>query len=154
MDQLHHTYKPPAHSHLSSKNILMNPSDFQIYIADYGLKSLKKFCKLFLRYQSHNAWSCPEIWSDQQADFFDSASVDIYSFGMLLWELETGSIPFEGLDEKTTKAMLLEQRLRPQIPETTDKNLTLLIRRCWQDNSEKRPDFKKISVSLDKVRFS
>ena len=86
----------------------MNPSDFQIFLADYGLKSLKKFCKLFLRYQNHNAWSSPEIWQDSQADYFDSTFVDSYSYGMLLWELETGNIPFEGLDEKTIRSMLLE----------------------------------------------
>jgi hypothetical protein len=45
--------------------------------------------------------------------------------------LETGSIPFEGLDEKTMRYMLNEQRLRPLIPEETDKPLSTLIRRCW-----------------------
>lgn len=50
IEELHSTHKPPGHTHLSSKNILINPSDFKIFIADYGLKSLKKFGKLFLRY--------------------------------------------------------------------------------------------------------
>jgi hypothetical protein len=72
----------------------------------------------------------------------------------LLWELETGNIPFEDLDEKTMKYMLLEQRLRPLIPEKTDKALSILIRRCWQDSETKRPDFKKIIEYLDKVKFS
>ena len=71
MNQLHSMHKPPAHTHLSSKNILLNPSDFHIYISDYGLKSLNKFCKLFLKYQNHNQWSPPEVWGDAQADFYD-----------------------------------------------------------------------------------
>ncbi|CDW81984.1 protein kinase [Stylonychia lemnae] len=151
LDQLHSAHKPPAHSHLSSKNILLNPSDFNIYIADYGLKSLKKFCKLFSRYQNHNPWSAPEVWQDMQADFYDTITIDSYSFGVLLWELETGNVPFEGLDEKTMRYMLLDQRLRPLIPENTDPLLSVLIRRCWQDNEQKRPDFKKILASLDKI---
>lgn len=64
MDALHSVHKPPSHTHLCSRNILLNPSDFSIYIADYGLKSLKKFCKLFAGYANHNYWSCPEIWND------------------------------------------------------------------------------------------
>jgi serine/threonine protein kinase len=85
---------------------------------------------------------------------YENTASDAYSFGVLLWELETGNVPFEGLDDKTMKYMLLEQRLRPLIPETTDKALSILIRRCWQDNETKRPDFKKIIASLDKVKFS
>jgi serine/threonine protein kinase len=154
MEQLHTTHKPPAHTHLSSKNILLNPSDFHIFIADYNLTSLKKFCKLFLRYQNHNNWSPPEVWADPQADYYDRTSIDVYSFGVLLWELESGNIPFEGLDEKTMRYMLLEQRLRPLIPENTDRALATLIRRCWQDNEAKRPDFKKIVSFLDRVKFS
>lgn len=73
---------------------------------------------------------------------------------MLLWELETGSIPFDKLDDRTMKYMLLDQKLRPLIPESTDKGLTTLIRRCWQDNAQKRPNFQRIVQFLDKVKFS
>lgn len=108
MESLHQNHKPPSHSHLSSRNIFLNPSDFSIYIADYGLKSLQKFCKLFAKYQINNAWSPPEVWTDPQGDYYDSVKVDTYSFGVLLWELETGSVPFEGLDDKKIKFMLLD----------------------------------------------
>jgi serine/threonine protein kinase len=95
------------------------------------MQSLKKFGKIFLKYNNHNFASAPEVWSDPLKDFYNSPSVDTYSYGILLWELETGLIPFEGLDEKAIKMLLLEQRLRPQIPADSDKTLTLLIRRCW-----------------------
>jgi len=39
---------------------------------------------------------------------FDNVKVDVYSYGVLLWEMETGSIPFDTVDEKTMKYMLLE----------------------------------------------
>lgn len=94
------------------------------------------------------------MWADPQGDFYDSTAVDSYSFGVLLWELETGNIPFEGLDEKTMKYMLLDQKLRPLIPETVDKALSTLIRRCWQDNANKRPTFARIVQFLDRVKFS
>ena len=63
-------------------------------------------------------WSAPEIWEshykpknegggddeyefdnhlkyDPKITFFNRPSVDIYSFGFLLWELETAQMPFE-----------------------------------------------------------
>jgi hypothetical protein len=72
---------------------------------------------------------------------------------MIVWEVETGSVPYEGLDEKEVRRML-EQKLRPMIPEGTDENLSLLIRRCWQDASEKRPNFGRIIKYLEDVKFS
>lgn len=73
---------------------------------------------------------------------------------MILYELETGNVPFAEQDDEGIRNILLEQKLRPLIPESTDKNLSLLIRRCWQDNHLKRPDFRKILKYLDTVQFS
>lgn len=80
--------------------------------------------------------------------------MDYYSYGVILWELETGHIPFENMDDKGMKHMLIQAKMRPMIPEYTDKNLALLIRRCWQDNAEKRLDFKRILQHLERVEFS
>lgn len=61
MSQLHQMHSPPAHTHLCSKNIMLNPSDLHIYVADYNLKSLKKFAKLFAKYQNLSAWTAQEV---------------------------------------------------------------------------------------------
>jgi serine/threonine protein kinase len=42
---LHSRHNPPAHTHLTSKNIMLNPSDHHVYITDYSLRSLKNFAK-------------------------------------------------------------------------------------------------------------
>jgi len=52
---------------------------------------------------------------------------------MILWELETGKVPFKGLETKDLRKKLLEDKVRPSIPAKTDDNLKLLIRQCWQD---------------------
>ena len=113
-------HKPPAHSHLSSKNIMLNPSDHEIYITDYNLKSLKKFCKIFHKYRNVNAWSAPEVWEAHpnsevpcMRDFYDSAATDVYSYGILLWELESGKVPFAGMSDKEIKEKLCNDHVRP-----------------------------------------
>ena len=49
---LHSSHSPPAHTHLTSKNIMLNPSDHHIYITDYSLRSLKKFARVFNKYNN------------------------------------------------------------------------------------------------------
>lgn len=50
---------------------------------------------------------------------------------MILWELDTGEKPFKNEKVSTVFHLLMNEKLRPKIPEDTNKNLALLIRRCW-----------------------
>lgn len=144
---------PLAHCHLSSKNVMVDPESLAVKISDFGLQQLKRYCRIFHSYRMFNQWSSPEICAgDLNKESYDS-SVDVYSFGMILWELETHSIPFDGVALKELKSILIDQKLRPKIPEDTDQKLSLLIRRCWQDTATKRPDLEKILSSLAAVKF-
>lgn len=172
-------------------------TDLQVQIGDYGMQSLKKFCKLFHGYEMLNNWSAPEIFEsqfpgsnlaqaessaqhssqippsntmsrsdslnqqagrnpryDRKASFFNKPQVDIYSLGMILWEMETGHVPFENESQSQVYSLLANDKMRPRIPPETNKSLALLIRRCWQDNSEKRPSLPKILESLKIAEFS
>eukprot|EP00347_Sterkiella_histriomuscorum_P018444 403345487 len=84
----------------------------------------------------------------------DPRSIDVYSFGVILWELETQLVPFEGMEISEVKNLVVDQSLRPQILQTTDQNLAYLIRCCWQKKADKRPTFEFIHNFLDKVQFS
>ena len=84
---------------------MVNPSDLSIFVADYNLNSLKKFAKLFTRYQNFSAWTASEVLlaSDSRQSFYNQPAVDVYSFGMILYELETGEIPFNKMDLRAIK---------------------------------------------------
>ena len=38
LEFLHSKHAPPAHTHLTSRNIMLNPSDLKVLIGDYSLK--------------------------------------------------------------------------------------------------------------------
>jgi hypothetical protein len=52
MRQLQAAHSPPAHTHLSSTNIMLDQHDLRVYIADYNMKFMKKYCKTFLGYEN------------------------------------------------------------------------------------------------------
>ena len=45
--------------------------------------------------------------------------VDRYSIGVIMWELETGQIPFKNESSEQMYKLLVEDKLRPKIPPNT-----------------------------------
>ena len=68
---------------------------------------------------------------------------DIYSFGMLLWEIFTETIPFN-VKLSELKKYIIEEKLRPQVSNELNKNIAELIRNCWDSDIDKRPCLDKI----------
>ena len=51
---------------------------------------------------------------------FENTKNDSYSFGIMLWEIETGQVPFEGYDDKSIRTLLVVEKMRPKIPDQTE----------------------------------
>jgi hypothetical protein len=139
-----------------------------VYIADYNMKFMKKYCKNFLGYDNLTQYSATELWQQKyptrsnkgdraSLDPYENPEVDVYSFGILLHEIETCKIPFADCYEnhRELRNKLLKDKLRPSIPKGTNRALTDLIRNCWHNDPLCRPSFEKIVKEyLPKVKFS
>ena len=93
----------------------------------------------------------PEIVLSNGTEEYD-ASVDIFSFAMLLYEMITYQKPFEG-EEKTDIATLILQNLRPHlsdypVPDSGMYCLAELMRHCWGRKPNDRPKPSAILSSL------
>jgi serine/threonine protein kinase len=85
-----HRQKPPImHRDMKSLNILVD-ENFHVKLADFGL-SFDKNNNLNTRMGTLN-WVAPEIL--EGSTVYDEKA-DIYSFGLVLWEILTGKTPFE-----------------------------------------------------------
>ena len=143
------------HYHLSSKNVYID-DDLNPLIGDYGFYNLKEHACIFNKYINKNSYSSPEILINSQKishklnNYENEKKKDIYSFGMLLWEIFTENIPFN-IKLSELKKYIIDEKLRPQVSNQLNKNIAELIRNCWDADIDKRPKLDTILSVLLKI---
>jgi len=147
MHYLHTRIPPVVHRDLKCSNILVT-RDNMIKLSDFGLSK-----HLILGASNTKlgtiAWTAPELIIDFNIPYTTSA--DIYSYGMVLWELlHDGAVPYGDLAEiQTIRA--IEKGDKPPLPEDVDKQYASIIIQCWSDDPNQRPSFEQIIYNLSKI---
>ncbi|XP_011333896.1 mitogen-activated protein kinase kinase kinase 11 isoform X2 [Ooceraea biroi] len=154
MDYLHN--KAPIsliHRDLKSSNVLLSEpienDDFQyktLKITDFGLaREVYKTTRMSAA--GTYAWMAPEVIKKST---FSKAS-DVWSYGVLLWELLTGETPYKGIDALAVAYGVAVNKLTLPIPSTCPQPWRVLMEECWASDSHARPGFADILVALDEV---
>ncbi|RHZ89390.1 hypothetical protein Glove_15g46 [Diversispora epigaea] len=140
-----------VHQDFHPGNILS--SDFKNYdirISDFGLSKLieknpnnpeKKNIFGVLPYIA------PEVLSGDEEY---TKAADVYSFGIIAYEIVTGFPPYPDIPHDKDLAMKICNGLRPKIPFHTPKLITRMIMRCWDARVTHRPTFKELMNELHK----
>jgi serine/threonine protein kinase len=74
--------------------------------------------------------------------------VDVYSFGLLLYEIVVGGGVFSSPEGYTYAYEVIRRKERPPIPATVLPGVRDLIERCWSENPHQRPSFDEIEREL------
>jgi len=142
------------HRDLAARNILIGRG-FQIKITDFGLSRPTSEPSGNENKTKSNSgplkWMAPESILKRVYNVY----TDMWSFGVLLWEIVTKNEPYVGYDAvqaaiEVTKA---ESPLRLKVPNTAPILLQEIIPRCFELVPEKRPDFKTLSIRVQQSKL-
>ena len=147
-----HSHNPPIiHGHLTPNNILLD-KDFTPKIGDILFYDLKKYCAVVIGYQNKTKYTAPEHLKENGGISNNpKTSADVYSYGLIMWELITETQAFQNMKMADLKKVIIEDDSRPKIPEDVSEEIAKIIRCCWQNDAEKRPTFDQILEKLEAI---
>uniref|UniRef100_A0A915B2W7 Mitogen-activated protein kinase kinase kinase n=1 Tax=Parascaris univalens TaxID=6257 RepID=A0A915B2W7_PARUN len=142
MNYLHQ--KRIIHRDLKSPNILVDNNDI-LKICDFGTShQWDKQKSTVMSFCGTPAWMAPEIIKKEPS----SEKVDIWSFGVVLWELLTQEVPYKDVDSMAIIWGVGSSNLTLPIPDTAPEGMKLLLRQCWSIKPRNRPSFLHILTHI------
>ncbi|XP_049398465.1 serine/threonine-protein kinase STY46-like [Solanum stenotomum] len=127
------------HRDLKTANLLMNENQV-VKVADFGVACVQVQSGLMTAETGTYRWMAPEVIGHRPYD----RKADVFSFGIVLWELLTGKLPYEFLTPLQAAVAVVQKGLRPTIPANTHPMLVELLEKCWQQEPLLRPEFSEI----------
>ncbi|XP_077584109.1 mitogen-activated protein kinase kinase kinase 20 isoform X1 [Stigmatopora nigra] len=131
------------HRDLKSRNVVIT-ADKVLKICDFGASK-------FLTHTTHMSlvgtfpWMAPEVIQSLPV----SETCDTFSYAVVLWEMLTREVPFDGLEGLQVAWLVVEKDERLTIPSGCPGSFANLMRDCWMTDPKRRPTFKQILSTLE-----
>ncbi|KAH6815161.1 kinase superfamily with octicosapeptide/Phox/Bem1p domain-containing protein [Perilla frutescens var. frutescens] len=144
MEYLHS--KNIVHFDLKCDNLLVNLRDPErpiCKVGDFGLSRIKHNTLVSGGVRGTLPWMAPELLNGSTNRV--SEKVDVFSFGIVLWEILTGEEPYANMHCGAIIGGIVKNTLRPPIPEWCDPEWKKLMEQCWSADPAARPSFTEIT---------
>ena len=140
------------HRDIKSLNVFLD-QELNAKIGDYGLAKIKTYSDNTTaavgvkKNVGTISWKAPELF--KKGGVCSSAS-DVYSYGMLLWEIASHKMPFEGLEIDIVK-FRIEDGEKEIIPTDCPASFSEIINLCWHQTPDLRPDISTVLQKLTQL---
>ncbi|KAJ8680619.1 hypothetical protein QAD02_016406 [Eretmocerus hayati] len=138
-----------VHRDLAARNVLLAAGKV-CKISDFGLTRDVYEDDAYLKRSKGRVpvkWMAPE----SLADHVYTSKSDVWSFGVLLWELVTlGASPYPGVDVHNLYN-LLKAGYRMEKPVNCSPQLYKLMVSCWHEEPGLRPSFKELTFNWERM---
>ncbi|KAH8265256.1 hypothetical protein KR038_002493, partial [Drosophila bunnanda] len=140
--------KPVLHRDIKPHNMLLADMFGSLKICDFGTAT--DLATYLTNMKGTPAYMAPEVFRDEK--YTDKC--DIYSFGIMLWEMMSRQVPFSHLENSDNGYAVLgaaERGVRPPLKAVRSdcwEGIRQLIVRCWDQDPARRPTSKQIEEYL------
>jgi hypothetical protein len=147
MNYLHKRSPAILHRDLKAENLLLE-RNFRCKLTDFGLsRSYDAGKPSKMTICGTPSWVAPEVFRGEEY----CEKVDVYSFGILLWEMFMGKKPYGDKSSADLPFLVGTQGLRPDKLAHVPNALNELMARCWDECAENRPGFAEIGARLERI---
>ncbi|XP_055342066.1 mitogen-activated protein kinase kinase kinase 21-like [Paramacrobiotus metropolitanus] len=134
------------HRDLKSPNVLVCDTHL-VKISDFG--TMRPWAEdqksMQMSFAGTVAWMAPEVIRNEPC----TEKIDIWAYGVILWELLVGLHPYPGLDSTSIIwGVGSEKLLGLPIPPSMPDGFRLLLTQCWANKPRNRPSFHHILLHL------
>ncbi|GJR53063.1 serine/threonine-protein kinase STE20-like protein [Tanacetum coccineum] len=147
MEYLHS--KNIVHFDLRCDNLLVNMTSSSrpvCKVSDFRQSKIKRNTLISGGGRGTLPWMAPELMDGGSNKV--SEKVDVYSFGIVLWEILTCEEPYADMHYGAIIGGIVNNTLRPTIPSDCDPEWRRLMELCWATDPAVRPSFTEITNHL------
>ena len=136
-----------VHRDIKTANFLIT-SDDTLKICDFGISKQQIKTESTQNMRGTSSYLAPEVIKDGQS----SHKADVFAFGIVLWELNTCLIPYQGKIPQHVMFKVASGELRPEVPaECPVPEHRTLMQECWNQDRQRRPSIDEVLARVERA---